>query len=63
GRSASYWGDTVGVFRKRPGRQPIPIAATRVVLRWWANRVDDLEDATVAGSATGEPLSAPSMAV
>ncbi|MGH8823988.1 MAG: methyltransferase domain-containing protein [Jiangellaceae bacterium] len=40
--TTSYWGDTVGVFRKRVGRQPLPSWVTRSVLRWWTNRLGDL---------------------
>lgn len=46
----SYWGDSVGVFQK-PVRYPRARAAmVRVVTRWWANHVRDLEGTPVPES-------------
>lgn len=43
-KTKTYWGDTVGVFRK-PRRSPrIRIAMVSAALRYWSNRVGDLED-------------------
>lgn len=42
-QAASYWGDTVGVFRK-PERSPrLRLAVVRSVMRWWSNSIGDLE--------------------
>jgi hypothetical protein len=46
----SYWGDTVGVFRKPAGRRSIAMMAARGTLRWWANRVGDLDEAAPVGA-------------
>jgi hypothetical protein len=41
--TTSYWGDTVGVFRKRAGRQRLPLWVTRRTMQSWVNKVDMLE--------------------
>lgn len=46
----SYWGDTVGVFRKPAGRRSIAMMAARGTLRWWANRIGDLDEAAPVGA-------------
>ncbi len=39
----AYWGDSVGVFQKT-GRYPLRrVALVRLVTRWWANRLRDLD--------------------
>ena len=48
GRTTSYWGDTVGVFRKPPGRIPLSKTMIRGILRWQANRLGDLGDVAKA---------------
>jgi SAM-dependent methyltransferase len=59
----SYWGDTVGVFRKRAGARPLPMWVARYAVRWWANRLGDLGQAGTSGrpaaarSAVGGRLS------
>jgi SAM-dependent methyltransferase len=50
GHAMSYWGDTVGVFRKPAGRRSIPMMAARWTLRWWANRIGDLDEAAPVGA-------------
>jgi hypothetical protein len=50
GHPMSYWGDTVGVFRKPAGRRSIAMMAACGTLRWWANRVGDLDEAAPVGA-------------
>jgi hypothetical protein len=50
GHPQSYWGDTVGVFRKPAGRRSIAMMAACGALRWWANRVGDLDEAAPVGA-------------
>jgi hypothetical protein len=50
GHSMSYWGDTVGVFRKPPGRRSIAMMAACGTLRWWANRIGNLDEAAPVGA-------------
>lgn len=38
-----YWGDTVGVFRKPASYSSARVAVVRAVVRWWANRIGDLD--------------------
>lgn len=39
-----YWGDTAGVLRKPTAKYPrMKFAIVRLVVRWWANHVKDLE--------------------
>ena len=49
GHSMSYWGDTV-VLRKPAGRRSIAMMAARGTLRWWANRIGDLDEAAPVGA-------------
>lgn len=42
-RSRSYWGDTVGVFRKPPRSPRVRLAVVGAVLRWWSNAHADLD--------------------
>lgn len=41
--SRHYWGDTVGVFQK-PRRYARHMTLVRPVVRWWANKYDDLAE-------------------
>lgn len=43
----SYWGDSIGVFRKPAGYPRLQLAVVRAVNRWWANRVGGLDGVPV----------------
>jgi len=38
-RGPYYWGDSIGVFRKRARRRSLVVALVRPPVLWWANRV------------------------
>ncbi|MGW8376791.1 methyltransferase domain-containing protein [Streptomyces sp. ODS28] len=40
----AYWGDSVGVFRKPAGREPLTLRLVRAVTVRWANRVGGVQD-------------------